>query len=1133
MKFFPVLAKSWLRRTITRRGYSQFAHVSALLVFLAGLPIFAQTPSSCDVAGKTAADGVPLPGVTISASNSLTGKKTATSTGVDGTYTLIAPSNGRYVIRAELAGFAVATKEVVVNAANCHLRADLEMMLQSRVQAEEQRQQRQAQQQVAGVSGRGFQNLALAADPSGMAGMAQGEGAGNGGATDISGIPSQAMNPDAATESVAISSSNNAAQTNEMMFGGNDEQMRERIQEMRDRAARGEPGVYMNGGPGGNGMFLGPGGGGPGGFGGPGSVQIIRIGGRRGMNINKPHGSLFYSASDGVFDAKPYSLNGLPTTQPDYFQQRFGGTLGGPLKIPHIYNGGTKTFFFLNYFGNRSDNPYDVFSTVPTLAERGGDFSGVTTRNGAAVQIFNPATGLPFANNQITAIDPAARALLKFIPLPNQPGTFQNFHYVTSTSTSNDNVNLRLIHNFGSSGGPFMMGPGGGGRAGRGPRNNLNFGIHWQRSDSVLNNPLPTVGGRTKSSAIDIPAGWVYGKGHLTNHLRFDFNRRNISTNNLYAGVENIASEAGIAGVSTNPFDWGLPNLSFTNFVGVNDINPLARRDLTWSLADTLIWNHGRHNVRWGGDFRRIHQNPQTDKNARGSFVFTGLYSARYVGGVAVPGTGFDFADFLLGAPQQASVQYGVNNYHFAANSWDLFVQDDWRVRGNLTINFGLRYEYVSPFTEENHQLANLDVAPGFVAVAPVCAVTIGTCGNVGPYSGAFPATLVNPDRNNFAPRIGIAWKPMVKTVVRAGYGINYNTTQYSTMVQNLSFQPPFDFTQTNIGSIAGPLALQNAFATVSSVTTNNYGVDRNYRLGYVQIWNLDIQRELTRTLLLSLDYNGSKGTHLDLLRAPDRLPGGGLSISGVQPFLWESSNADSILHSGSVRLRKRMSGGLSVGGGYTYSKSIDNASSIGGGAVVVAQNDRDLAAERGLSSFDQRHRFTADYVYEFPFGTNKRWLSTTSLASHVFGDWQWSGTIAFATGLPFTARVLGSFTDVASGVNGTLRANTTGAPISISDPSVSQWFNTAAFTIPPAGTFGNAGRNTIEGPSTFTANMAVAKTFNLGDTKGFEVRFQATNVFNTPQFTTIDTVVNSPTFGRVVGVGGMRKMQFLARYRF
>ncbi len=1099
-----------------------------VLLLAAASCAFAQAPASCDVAGKAVAGAVPLPGVAISASNSLTGKKAATSTGVDGAYFLVAPANGRYVIRAELAGFAPVTKEVVVNAANCHPRADLEMMLQSRAQVEEERQQRQTQQQVSGLAGRGFQNLALSTDPTGMG---QSEGNGNGGgATDMTGMPSQALNPDAATESVAIASSNNAAQTNDMMFGGNDEQLRERIQEFRDRAARGEFG-NMGGGMGGPG-------GGPGGRGGPGGGggQIIRIGGRRGFNLNKPHGSLFYSASDGVFDAKPYSLNGQPTTQPSYLQQRFGATLGGPLKIPHIYNGGTKTFFFLNYSGNRSDNPYDVFSTVPTLAERGGDFSGVTTRNGAPVQIFDPVTHLPFANNQIPTIDPAAQALLNFIPLPNEPGSSQNFHYITSTANSNDNLNLRIIHNFGASSDmPFLMGPGGGGRGGaRGPRNNLNFGIHWQRSDAVQNNPLPTIAGRSKSSALDVPAGWVYGKGHLTNMLRFDFNRRNFSTNNLYAGVENIAAEAGILGVSQNPFDWGLPGLSFTNFVGVNDITPLARHDSTWSLSDTVIWNHGKHNVRWGGDFRRIYQNPQTDKNARGSFVFTGLYTAQYVNGAAVPGTGFDFADFLLGTPQQASVQYGVNDYHFAANSWDLFIQDDWRVRGNLTINVGLRYEYVSPFTEQNHRLANLDAAPGFVAVAPVCAAAIGGCSSVGPYSGAFPATLVNPDRNNLAPRIGIAWKPMTKTVVRAGYGINYNTTQYSAIVQNLSFQPPFDFTQTNIGTTGSPLLLQNAFTGVSpATTTNNYGVDRNYRLGYVQIWNLDVQRELTRTLVLNLDYNGSKGTHLDLFRAPNRTPGGGLSIAGVQPFLWESSNADSIMHGGTVRLRKRMSHGLSVGGSYTYSKSIDNASSIGGGAVVVAQNDQDLAAERGLSSFDQRHRLTADYVYEFPWGTNKRWLSTSTLASRIFGDWQWSGNIAFATGLPFTARVLGSFTDVASGVNGTLRANTTGQPVSLSDPSVAEWFNTAAFVIPPAGTFGYAGRNTIEGPHTFSVNMAIAKTFSMGDTKGFEVRLQATNVFNNPQFTTIDTVVNSPTFGRVVGVGGMRKLQFLARYRF
>jgi hypothetical protein len=571
----------------------------------------------------------------------------------------------------------------------------------------------------------------------------------------------------------------------------------------------------------------------------------------------------------------------------------------------------------------------------------------------------------------------------------------------------------------------------------------------------------------------------------------------------------------------------------FTNFAGLNDITPLARRDRTWSLSDTVIWNHGKHNVRFGGDFRRIHLNTKTSKNARGSFIFTGLYTAQYVNGAAVPGTGLDFADFLLGLPQQASVQYGANDYHFAANSWDVFIQDDWRVRGNLTISIGLRYEYVSPYTEKNHQLANLDAAPGLVAVTPVCVVAASGCETVGPYSGAFPATLVNPDRNNFAPRIGIAWKPMAKTVVRAGYAINYNTGQYASIVQNLSFQPPFDFTQTSIGTIATPLLLQNAFTPAPvTTTTNTYGVDRNYRLGYVQIWNLDIQRELTKTLVLNLDYNGSKGTHLDMFRAPNRTPTG-LRITGVQPFLWETSEAASIMHGATVRLRKRMSQGLSVGGRYTYSKSIDNASSIGGGAVVVAQNDLDLAAERGLSSFDQRHRLTADYVYEFPFGTNKRWLSTATPASRIFGDWQWSGNISFATGLPFTARVLGSFSDVAGGVNGTLRANVTGEPVSVPESTVAQWFNTAAFAIPAPGQFGNAGRNTIEGPPTFSVNMAIAKTFNLGDSQGLEVRLQATNVFNTPQFTTIDTVVNSPTFGRVIGVGGMRKMQISARYRF
>jgi hypothetical protein len=227
------------------------------------------------------------------------------------------------------------------------------------------------------------------------------------------------------------------------------------------------------------------------------------------------------------------------------------------------------------------------------------------------------------------------------------------------------------------------------------------------------------------------------------------------------------------------------------------------------------------------------------------------------------------------------------------------------------------------------------------------------------------------------------------------------------------------------------------------------------------------------------------------------------------------------------------MSSGISIGGSYTYSKSIDNASSIGGGAGVVAQNDLDLAAERGLSSFDQRHRLSVDYVYEFPFGANKRFLATNSLAAHIFGNWQWSGSFSVNSGMPFTPRVIGSFTDVAGGTNGTLRADVTGQPVTIDDRSVLHWFNTAAFVAPPAGQFGDARRNSIIGPTTTSFNMALAKNIVMGDTKALELRVQATNVFNTPQFTAIDTTVNSRTFGQVISAGSMRKLSMLARFRF
>jgi hypothetical protein len=338
---------------------------------------------------------------------------------------------------------------------------------------------------------------------------------------------------------------------------------------------------------------------------------------------------------------------------------------------------------------------------------------------------------------------------------------------------------------------------------------------------------------------------------------------------------------------------------------------------------------------------------------------------------------------------------------------------------------------------------------------------------------------------------------------------------------------------------------MENGFpAPTPGQITNNYGVDPNYRLGYVQMWNLNVQRELKPTLVMYVGYTGSKGTDLDMLRAPDRGPYG-LLIPNVQPFLWETSQGASILHAGSVTLNKRMAKGVSMGGTYTFAKSIDNASSINGAGSTVAQNDQDLAAERSLSNFDVRHKLTGNLAVELPFGTGKWWLDSGGFWAQIFGDWTWNASYTIQSGTPFTAQVAGGSAQVATGASGSLRADVTGQPIALSNPTLHEWFNTAAFVAPPSvpctilGTpqtcyqFGDAGRNTIIGPGQITFNMYLSKNFPMRDMMGMEVRLQANNVFNTPQFTRIDTTVGSPTFGEVVGVGAMRTMQVQMRFRF
>jgi len=1108
---------------------------AACLIAAALHPVspLAQAPSECVIGGTITSAGTPLPGVVVTIAGADGQPNDVTSTASDGSYALRLragkdreSSGGRATLKAELVAFAPVVRDL--NPESCQQRVDLTMTLASRASrngAAPAAATTPLAARAVGGRGRGaaapaqpFQSLELVADQAGLARPDANDvnGGANGSGGDIATQQLQ-LPPGFSTDTSAdsVTAVGTSSQANEFFFGPNGP---------GDFAGRfggdgfGNPGGDGFGGtPGGQGAAGAAGGrggpagrGGPGFQGGPGGRGFAGgpFGGRGGRGRgNQIRGQAFASFDSSALDAAPYALNGQPTPKPSYLQQRFGANLGGPLTIPKIVDS-PRTFFFLNYTGNHSSNPYDAYATVPTPAERAGDLTAI------GGGIIAPSS-----------MNPAAQQLLSLIPLPNQAGATQNFHNVTTVTSHVDDINLRLIRTFGAAAGRGRGaggrgGAGGGGRGGGGRGqpgvSNLNVTIHYRHADNENANPFPTLGGSARTSAWDTPITYAFTKAGLTHQARFDFNHQQSSTQNLYAYSQDIAGAAGIQGVATDPFDWGAPNLSFTRFQSLRDLSPSSITNQTISAGDTITKIRNRHTMRVGGDYRSIHADSRTDANARGSYVFTGLYS------------GTDFGDFLLGQAQQASVQFGPGTEQFRSTYWDLFAQDDWRVRDNVTVNAGFRYEYYSPVSEASDRLVTLDVTPDFTKAVPVMA------GETGPYSGTFADTIVNPFRKGFAPRIGVAWRASPASVVRFGYSINYSSGVYQSIATQLAEQPPFASTATVASaSRLTPLPLETALVNVPpGVTTNTYAVDPDFRLPWVQIWNVDLQRDLTRTIQLGLGYTGTKGTDLDLLRAPNRGPLGP-RIIGVQPFIWESSSADSIMNSLTVRLRKRMTNGFGVGGSYTLSKSIDDASSVGGGGGTVAQNDQDLEAERALSNFDQRHRFSADFTYDLPFGERKPWFNSGAPAA-ILGNWTFNGTLSLATGTPVTARVVGNALDVARGVNGTLRADYTGQPIDVADPTTALFFNTAAFAPPPPGVFGNAGRNTIIGPGTSVMNLSLTRNINFGQTtRGLSIQALANNVFNTVQYATIDTNLNSPTFGQVLSVRPMRKIQVLARFRF
>lgn len=1124
--------------------------------------------------GQVKSGNVPLPGVTVTAQNTLTGKRYSTTTDISGAWLLTIPQNGRYVIRTQFAGFAVGSQEAVLNAASHDQTVTFALTLASRAAEQERQTDRQAgepnvQAAIRQMAGSGAQNLslmsALAADTETQAGTGGAAGAA---------LPSIAGNSDFSGDSVAISGQTGTVSP---LAGVDMDRIRDAVETLRaqnsgpngaQNGAQNVSGVGIfasalgggfGGGAGGGGFGGGFGGGGfgGGGFGGGGFGGGGR-GSFRGFNPGQPHGAIFWTGTNSALNAEPFALRGQAQDQPPSGSNRFGLTFMSAPYIPHLTKPSGKDTMFLTLSGTRSSTPSDQYATVPTDAERAGDFSAA-----GLPAIYNPATLQQFSYNGTpnvippSLIRPQAAALLKYFPQPNLPGAAENYHLLTTAQSNATQAGVRYMRGLGPNATLPTGGRGGGGgrrNQNQGLRQSINFNYNWSHTAQDDINIFPELGGKGSLDSNAVQAGYTVGYHKFTDIFNAGWNRSNSQSTNFFTNGADVASEAGILGpdgapLNASPLNYGLPNVTLSNITGLNEQQPSFLLSQTISLTDVLSWIHGKHNLRFGGDYRRVHRDLLSGSNATGSFTFSGLFTEDAAGNLA---TGSSLADLLLGLPQETTIDSAVTKSYLRDNVWDAYAQDDWRALSYLTLLYGLRYEFFAPYTEKYGHLAVVDTNPA----ASFSGESEVEAGGTGPFSGRLPSSLVFPFKRAIAPRVGLALRLPKQTVVRAGFGMNYTVGAYSSFATTMAHEPPFANEQTNEeadasgnptsacarSTPANCLTLAEGFPSPNS--TGNYALDPHYTLPYVEVWNLDVQKTLPWGVVMNLGYNGAKGNHLDVTTAPRATPSSPNTDPTNLIFNYEQAVAFSKFSAGTVRVNKRLSSGFAVGANYQYSHSIDDAGALGGTSTIVAQNWQDIAAEEGNSSLDQRHKVVGTYVYELPFGKDKFWL-TAGTASHIMEGFSVSGSYTFATGTPLTPSYQAAVSSVACGTEGSLRPNQVpGISPNPGAGSRLEWFNTAAFTAPasapanyPCAVYGNAPRNSIAGPGTITNNMALSKTMQMGDTRSMEIRATMNNVFNTVQYSGVDTSVTSPTFGQVISTAGngngMRAFQFMARFRF
>lgn len=1110
---------------------------------LAALFLFADAGAVFAQSGFVKSADQPIPGATVKVTKD--GQTFSTVTDTDGHYGFEPLSAGKWTVTVEMFGFETLKQDVDYAAATGPVNLNLQLKPSPVLQR---------LQQWTARNGGAPQNSGSAARPTGG-------GAGIRGRTQNGQQIDQELQTELNAQQTTVTPPSGGESSNEafLVSGSLSPGMAQGAQadsgpDMRlmganpfggaagdTNGAQNVPGFGGGGAGGGGGGFGGgPGGGfggrGGGGFGGgggggrfggpngrrPGQTAGATFGNRRRRN-QQIHGQMSFMLTNSAVNAKPFSINGLDVPQAAYAQSRFSIIVGGPLVLGKVVKD-PKTQFFFTYFGNRGRTPELFTETVPTDAERMGNFSQATQSLGTSatsvpVTIFNPTspTHQPFANNIIplSMLNVTALRLLNFYPLQNEPGTANNYQFETAQVANNDNLGVRLNRNITSA-----------------DRLSLNF--QYQHRDGTTAQPFGYAD-TTSGYGLNTTLQWTHNlSAAAINNAQVRFNRNYTLVTPYFSLLPNIEQQIGIDNPQTSPLDFGPPTLNFTNFGALSDSAPKLNRNQSQTGSDSVSLLKGTHSISLGAGYTRADLGTRTDPNGRGTFNFTGEATSEYNNGQPVAGTGYDLADFLLGLPQSASIQFNGYDNYFLQNQWFAYAQDEWKARPNLTLIAGVRWEYFSPFHEKYGRLANLDIAPDFTNVAVV------TPGTSGPYTGAFPSGLINPDWNNFSPRLALAWKVPTKrsTVVRAGYGIYYNGQAYVQFTTLLAEQPPFATSRNINTSALDVLTLETGLLDANPRDiTNTFAVARNYRTPYAGTWNVTVQHDFAGGFFAEIGYMGTKGTGLDVRTLPNEPPPGspllltqGHQLGNAVGFTYDQSVGNSIFNALQGRLVRRFNHGISLNAFYQFAKSIDDSSTFGGAGNTVAQNWLDIAAERGLSSFDVRHEFSGSFIWTSPVAGPGSRIAAESKTGRLLKDWQLSGAITAQTGNPLTARVLGNSQELAqTGGIGSGRAEATGEPIE----SSTGFFNLNAFTVPAPGTYGDAGRNTIPGPGLFNVNLAFARSFTFNERRRLEFRVESNNVLNHVNYTNLYTVVNAVNYGLPSAAGAMRTLDVVVRFRF